>query len=269
MAQASSCSRENRWSLHGMTALVTGGTKGIGHAVVEELAGLGAIVYVCARDEANLKECLLDWEMKGFQVSGSICDVSCRVQRENLMDKVSSVFNGKLNILINNAGTYISKPTEEYTVEELSIVMSTNFESAYHFCQLAHPLMKSSRMGSIVFISSVCGVVSVGSPGSIYGATKGAMNQLAKNLACEWAKDNIRSNSVAPWYIRTPLTDSFLGDEKNEKAVSSRTPLGRVGKVEEVSSLVAFLCLPASSYITGQTICVDGGLSVNGFDPRI
>lgn len=71
------------------------------HAVVEELAGLGATVYVCARDEANLKECLLDWEMKGFQVSGSICDVLCRVQREKLMDKVSSVFNGKLNILVS------------------------------------------------------------------------------------------------------------------------------------------------------------------------
>ncbi|KAI6671072.1 hypothetical protein NL676_005957 [Syzygium grande] len=115
--------------------------------------------------------------------------------------------------------------------------MTTNFESAYHLSQLAHPLLKASRAGSIVFLSSICGVVSV-NVGSIYSATKGAMNQLTRNLACEWAKDNKRSNFV-------------LSDKKFHEEVIARTPLGRTREPEEVSSLVAFLCLPASSYITG------------------
>lgn len=263
MAQASNNCRKSAWSLQDKTALVTGGTKGIGHAIVEELAGMGAIIHTCCRNEVELNECLRDWESKGFRITGSVCDVRSPSQRENLVHIVSSMYNGKLDILINNAGTFIARPTEEYTTEELATVMSTNFESTYHFCQLAYPLLKASTAGSIVFISSTAGVVSVG-VGSIYGATKGAINQLARNLACEWAKDNIRSNSVAPWFIKTPLVDHHLRNEAMSNAINSRCPLGRVGKPEEVSSLVAFLCMPVSSYITGQTICVDGGVSVNG-----
>lgn len=268
MVQAGSICRDDRWSLLGVTALVTGGTKGIGHAVVEELARLGAKVHTCSRNEAQLNACLHDWEMKGFQVTGSVCDVMSQGQRVNLMDTVSSVFSRRLNILINNVGTNNRKPTVDFTAEEFSSLMTTNFESAFHLCQLAHPLLKESGAGSIVFISSVAGVVSL-SVGSVYGASKGAINQLTKDLACEWAKDNIRSNCVAPWFIRTPLVESTLNDKQFLEAVNSRTPLGRPGEPMEVSSLVAFLCLPASSYITGQIICVDGGLTVNGFFAKL
>ncbi|XWS28793.1 hypothetical protein CRYUN_Cryun25bG0101600 [Craigia yunnanensis] len=234
----------------------------ISYAIVEELAELGASIHTCSRTETDLKKCLLDWEAKGFQVTGSVCDVSSQVQREKLINTVSSEFAGKLNILINNVGTLVSKPTPEITTEDFSFIMGTNFESAYNFCQLAHPLLKASGAGSIVFLSSISGVVSV-SVGSIYGATKGAMNQLAQYLACEWAKDNIRVNSVAPGFIRTPLAESFI--QNLSETIISRTPMGRVGESEEVSSLVGFLCLPAASYMTGQTICIDGGLTVNGF----
>lgn len=249
-----------------MTALVTGGTRGIGHAIVEELTGFGARVHTCARNEHDLNKCLEKWNDSGFEVTGSVCDVSVPHQREVLMQSVSSLFHGKLNILINNVGTNIRKPMTDFTSTEYSTLIDTNLGSVFHICQLAYPLLKASGMGSVVFISSVSGFVSLKLM-SVQGATKGAINQLTRNLACEWAKDNIRSNAVAPWYIRTSMVEQVLSNKDYLEEVYSRTPLRRLGDPEEVSSLVAFLCLPASSYITGQIICIDGGMSVNGFYP--
>ncbi|CAN4101784.1 unnamed protein product [Withania somnifera] len=262
-----SCGEVNRWSLKGMNALVTGGTRGIGHAIVDELCGLGATVHTCARNEDELGTCLRSWKDEGFAVSGSLCDVSSQVDRQKLMEVVSSTFNGKLDILINNVGTNIRKPMVEFTAEEFSMLMATNFESVFHLCQLSYHLLKASGTGSVVFTSSVSGFVSLKSM-SVQGATKGAINQLTKYLACEWAKDNIRSNAVAPWYIKTSLVEQVLSNKDYLQEVYDRTPLGRLGEPSEVSSLVGFLCLPASSYITGQIICVDGGMSVNGFYPH-
>ncbi|KAL8167911.1 hypothetical protein V2J09_009410 [Rumex salicifolius] len=264
-------SRGQRWSLQGMTALVTGGTRGIGYAVVEELAALGAKVYTCSRTEAELKERLKEWECKGYDVTASVCDVASREQRLQLIQRVSSTFHGTLHILVNNVGSTVIKGANEYTSEDYASLMGTNFESPFHLCQLAHPLLKASMNASIVFVSSATGVVSVPFL-SLYSATKGAINQLTKNLACEWAKDKIRTNAVLPWAINTTVDDTLVQTDENTKKmmyemVISRTPIARMGEAEEVSSVVGFLCLPAASYVTGQIICVDGGFTANGFMP--
>ncbi|XP_060202009.1 tropinone reductase homolog isoform X1 [Lycium barbarum] len=263
MAQTDCFTKDGIWSLaNGTTALVTGGTRGLGFAIVEELASFGAHVYTCSRSKEDLEECLSNWKTKGFKVSGSVCDLSSQVQRQKLMEMVSHKFNGKLNILVNNAGIAVAKEATQTTADDYSMIMETNVEASYNLSQLGHSLLKASGNGSIVFLSSAAGIASIPSS-SIYATSKGAINQLTKNLACEWAKNKIRVNAVAPWIIRTPLIES-LNEEEMFKCLIDRAPMKRTGEPREVSATVAFLCLRASSYITGQIICVDGGMTVNG-----
>ncbi|CAN1315300.1 Tropinone reductase homolog [Linum perenne] len=253
-----------------MTALVTGGTRGIAHAIVEELAELGVTVHTCACTQTDINRCLKEWQTKGYKVTASACDVLFRDQREKLIETVSSAFNGKLNILVNNSG--ISLPKEEsvgFTAEDMAMVMGTNFESAYHLSQLSHPLLKESGNGNIVNISSVACFVSFPSS-SLYSSSKGAMNQMTRTLGCEWAKDNIRVNAIAPGLIQAPMLQNELNMSQaaNGELIDTlirQTPMKRAAEANEISSWVAFLCCPAASYATGQVIVVDGGFAVNAF----
>uniref|UniRef100_A0A0D3FTJ6 3-oxoacyl-[acyl-carrier-protein] reductase n=1 Tax=Oryza barthii TaxID=65489 RepID=A0A0D3FTJ6_9ORYZ len=264
MASNSSAQETGRWSLAGATALVTGGSKGIGRAIVEELASFGATMHTCARNEATLNSCLEEWSAKKLSITASVCDVSARADREALAGRVAAMFDGKLDILVNNVGFLFLKPAVNVTPEELSRVMAGNLESCFHLSQLMHPLLKTSGKGNVVNISGISTVTGFPSlPICAFCAAK----------AVEWASDRMRVNCIAPGVITTHLVDDCKsGNNPHVQGVTSpdfvqeeiaRTPMRRAGKPEEVWSLVAFLCMPAAAYITGQIICIDGGRTLS------
>ncbi|MFP4469238.1 MAG: SDR family oxidoreductase [Bacteroidales bacterium] len=254
---------ENKWTLAGKTALITGGTKGIGKAVARELFDLGAAIYVVGRNAEALKEMMEEFASRMDQVDGSVADLSIPRDRQRIAEVVVSKWE-RLDILVNNVGTNIRKKTVDYDREEIDFIIETNLKSAFDLSSKLYPQLKKSGKASIVNLSSVAGLTSL-KTGAVYGMTKAAMIQMTRNLACEWAQENIRVNAVAPWYIETPLAHQVLKDLDYLNSVLERTPMKRIGTAEEVAAAVAFLCLPASSYITGQCLAVDGGFSVYGF----
>ena len=178
---------QSLWSLSGQRALVTGGTKGIGEAIVRQFLDLGASVFIVARDNDLLQHQLTDYRQQGHMVEGIAKDVSQPGAASQIIEAVKQKWSG-LDILVNNAGTNIRKPTADYTPDEYDFVLNTNLRSAFELSQAAYPLLKASENESgskIVMVSSVSGLASTSS-GSLYGMTKAAMLQLTRNLAVEW-----------------------------------------------------------------------------------
>ncbi len=242
-----------RWTLAGKTALVTGCTSGIGLAIADELIDFGATVIGVARTRERVERWAADRGMRGIAA-----DVASESDRVRIFQSIE-----RLDILVNNAGTNIRKPTADYTDDEYRLIRETNMDSVFAICRLAYPLLRVSGNAAVVNLVSVAAFRNLGT-GTPYAMTKAAVAHLTRGLAAEWARDGIRVNAVAPWYIRTPLAEPVLNDPARLEKILARTPAGRIGEPEEVAALAAFLCMPAAAYITGQCIAVDGGYSVAG-----
>ncbi len=251
------------FDLSGRVAIVTGGNGGIGLGMARGLAAAGASVVVAARNQAKSAEAVSELEGLGAAAAAVELEVgqaeSCRAMVDAAVERF-----GRLDILVNNAGTNIRKQPEAYALEEWHEVMETNLTGAFVCCQAAYPAMVEAGGGKIINIGSMMSIFGA-SFTAPYAASKGGIVQLTKALATAWAKDNIQANAVLPGWIDTDLTRRGRQQiEGLHDRVVARTPDGRWGMPEDFAGIAVFLAAPASDFITGAAITVDGGYSVQG-----
>ncbi len=250
------------WNLKNKKALITGGSKGIGKATVEEFISLGAEVLFTARNPDEVKE--LETRLsqnEGAVVTGLVADATNDDDNQAIKTWIEKRW-GKLDVLVNNAGMNIRKSTNEYTAEDYHKVMNTNMTAPFLLSNLLFDLLKKSGSAAIINVASVAGTLDVRT-GSPYGISKAGLIQFTKNIATEWATYGIRVNTVSPWFTETPLTKGLLQNPEKANQIINRTPLGRIAKPIEMAAAIAFLAMPAASYITGQNLIVDGGMTAS------
>jgi NAD(P)-dependent dehydrogenase (short-subunit alcohol dehydrogenase family) len=244
-------------------ALVTGAGRGIGRALAIGLAEAGADVALFARTSSDIEEVAAEIRALGRSAYPFQVDVTNREQIEQAVGQIIEK-TGRLDILINNAGMNIRSQALAVTDEEWDTIMQTNLKSAFLCAQIVGRQMKEQGYGRIINIASVAGHVALRT-GVVYAATKAAMIQMTKVLALEWAKFGINVNSIGPWYFKTPLTEKILANPDYLADIIARTPMQRVGELEELVGPAVFLASDAANYVTGQTLFVDGGMTIYGF----
>jgi 2-deoxy-D-gluconate 3-dehydrogenase len=251
------------FDLSGRVAVVTGGNGGIGLGMARGLAGAGAAVVVAGRNAAKSAGAVRELEALGAEAASVEVDVSSEASCRAMIAAAVERF-GRLDVLVNNAGTNIRKRPEEYALEEWRTVIDTNLTSAFVCSQAAYPEMRRAGGGKIVNIGSMMSIFGA-SFVAPYGASKGGLVQLTRALATAWAKDNVQVNAVLPGWIDTDLARQARRDVPglHERALA-RIPAGRWGVPDDLAGIAVFLASRASDYVTGAAIPVDGGYSVQG-----
>ncbi len=248
----------NTFQLTGKTAIVTGASRGIGKAISKGLAQAGANLVLVSRNIIALEEVATEIRTFGKEVVPIAADIGASEEIEKAVDTALKVFP-KIDILVNDAGiSPILKKAEEVTLREWEEIVRVNLTGTFLFCQAVGRVMIQQGAGKIINIVSVGAVV--GFPRQIaYCASKGGILQLTKVLAIEWARYNIQVNAIGPAYLETDLTKGMRESQVISENLLRRTPMGRFGKPEEVVGAALYLASDTSSYVTGQTLFVDGG----------
>ena len=253
---------KNIFDLTGKVAVVIGGTSGLGRAIAIGLAEHGADVVPTGRRAEHVNELCAQIEGLGRKTLRHPTDVSKREAIDGLRDAVLKRF-GRIDILVNAAGKILKKPTAEITEAEWNDVFETNVTGMLRCCQSFYEPLKKSGAGRVINISSLTSSVAFFQV-TAYGASKGAVKQLSQQLAVEWAKDGITVNNIAPGVFPTELNAKLLSGTERGRELIARTPMKRFGQPEEVVSAALFLASPASTYVSGITVPVDGGFLASG-----
>jgi NAD(P)-dependent dehydrogenase (short-subunit alcohol dehydrogenase family) len=246
------------FDLSGRVALVTGGATGLGLQMATGLAEMGANLILCARKVERCERAAAELEKLGAKTLTLACDVKNPAAVQGVVDAAVGKF-GRIDILINNAGTSWGAPVEEMKLEHWNKVIETNLTGTFLFAQAVGKVMVPAQRGKIINISSVAGIK--GAPPEFqaigYHASKGGVIAFTKDLACKWGVHNIQVNAIAPGWFPTDMSAAVM--ERNKDHFLSRIPLGRFGGENDLKGAAVFLASDASNYVTGQILAVDGG----------
>lgn len=249
------------FDLTGRTAIVTGGSRGIGAEMAEALAEAGANLMLCARREEWLSETVEEFRAKNFTVEGKVCDVSVPEDVQAVVDATVQKF-GTVDVLINNAGISWGAMPEDMPLAQWRKVIDVNLTGCFLFAQAAGRKMLKNKSGSIVNIASIAGISSSAN-GPFYAgyvASKAGLIGLTRELAASWGRRGIRVNAIAPGFFHSRLADAVI--DIYERSIQETNVIPRIGEAGELKGATVFLASDASSYITGQTLIVDGGMTV-------
>jgi 2-deoxy-D-gluconate 3-dehydrogenase len=267
-AQWRACSRDrfiegpmNPFDLSGKVAVVTGGNGGIGLAMAHGLVLAGASTIVVGRNAGKNERAVKELSVPGRIAHSLRADLSRADGCREMIAKAAAV-HGRLDILVNNAGMNIRKPPQDYALQEWQAVIDTNLTGVFACCQAAYPHLKAAGRGKIINIGSMTSIFGA-SFAAPYSASKGAVVQLTRALASAWARDNIQVNAVLPGWIDTDLTRRARVEVPGlHEKVEARTPAGRWGVPGDLAGAAVFLASPASDFVTGVALPVDGGYSI-------
>jgi NAD(P)-dependent dehydrogenase (short-subunit alcohol dehydrogenase family) len=246
------------FDLTGRVAIITGGSVGLGRQMAEGLAEMGASLVLCARKKERCEQAAKELQRLGVETLALGCDVKDPASIRSVVDAAVSKF-GRIDVLINNAGTSWGAPVEEMRLEHWNKVIETNLTGTFLFAQAAGKFMIKQRRGKIINIASVAGIR--GAPPEFqaigYHASKGGVIAFTKDLACKWGIHNIQVNAIAPGWFPTNMSAVVI--EKNKETFLRKIPLGRFGNEDDLKGAAVFLASDASNYVTGHVLVVDGG----------